>query len=323
MNFRTATGSGEASERYTSRPVMSDPVLSIVVLFSLFIAIAAARWFNTVDEAFGHAAVTPFFSGALAGVAILFTGDALARVRFVASGVLLTLAAVYVRHVGEESDPIEGLLLGGLAGAAAAIPLILFGRGGLETISELAIAGSIAGFGITFGTVHAAARGRQLMLDGATAVAAVAGASIPTLLSRAELPERATAIAVTAAIPLVALIAVFAQSGSIRSELTGESALGFIDPDDVAPTAHPIRRFGRGGWSDPAAHRAFVRIARRIALRKRQLSGRPDAIARLYQLELIKLRMQLQDMTRIGRNPLRPAGHHASDDDLPSDRMQA
>ncbi|HEX2120988.1 MAG TPA: hypothetical protein VHL59_05030, partial [Thermoanaerobaculia bacterium] len=48
-------------------------------------------------------------------------------------------------------------------------------------------------------------------------------------------------------------------------------------------------------------HREFVRIAHRIALRKRQQRGRTEEVARLYQLEVIKLRMQLQDMTRIDR----------------------
>ena len=50
---------------------MSDPVLSIIILVSLFGAIAAARYFNTVDDAFGSAAVTPFLSGAVCGVVIL------------------------------------------------------------------------------------------------------------------------------------------------------------------------------------------------------------------------------------------------------------
>ena len=50
---------------------------------------------------------------------------------------------------------------------------------------------------------------------------------------------------------------------------------------------------------DAAAHREFVRIANRLALRKRQQRARSEEMARLYQLEIIKLRMQLQEMTRI------------------------
>jgi hypothetical protein len=75
--------------------------------------------------------------------------------------------------------------------------------------------------------------------------------------------------------------------------------MGVFDPADVRTTAHPILRLGRGGWTDPHAHREFVRLAGIVALRKRQQRGRPDEIARLYQVEIIKLRMRLQEMSRI------------------------
>ncbi|MBK5259695.1 MAG: hypothetical protein JJE51_08880 [Thermoanaerobaculia bacterium] len=45
----------------------------------------------------------------------------------------------------------------------------------------------------------------------------------------------------------------------------------------------------------------FVRVANLIALRKRQQRSRSEAMARLYQLEIIKLRTQLQEMSRIDR----------------------
>jgi len=47
-----------------------------------------------------------------------------------------------------------------------------------------------------------------------------------------------------------------------------------------------------------------VRLANRIALRKRQQRNRTDDEARLYQLEIIKLRMQIQEMSRIDRDVL-------------------
>ena len=45
-----------------------------------------------------------------------------------------------------------------------------------------------------------------------------------------------------------------------------------------------------------------MRIANKIALRKRQQRTRPDEVARLYQVEIIKLRMQLQEMSKIDRD---------------------
>jgi len=87
----------------------------------------------------------------------------------------------------------------------------------------------------------------------------------------------------------------------VRAELRHEAALGFIDEEDVRATAHPLLRLGRAGWHDAEAHRAFVRMANKIALRKRQQRTRPEEIARLYQLEVIKLRMQMQEMSGIDR----------------------
>src|SRR6185436_5668235 len=58
----------------------------------------------------------------------------------------------------------------------------------------------------------------------------------------------------------------------------------------------------------PRAHREFVRLANEIALRKRHQRGRPDDTARLYQLEIIKLRMQIQEMSKIDRDTRRGTG---------------
>jgi len=60
--------------------------------------------------------------------------------------------------------------------------------------------------------------------------------------------------------------------------------------------------------------RVFVRLATLLALRKRQQRLRPDEVARLYQLEIIKLRMQIQEMAasittwrmRVGYNVAEP-----------------
>src|SRR6185436_8667505 len=145
---------------------------------------------------------------------------------------------------------------------------------------------------------HVRERSRQLAVDAITMAVAIAAAWLIALL---PLPERQTAIAVAAIVPLITILTVFRQWPAVRAELRHEAAIGVIDDEDVRATAHPILRLGRGGWHDRAAHREFVRIANRIALRKRQQRGRPEEIARLYQLEVIKLRMQLQDMTRIDR----------------------
>ena len=113
--------------------------------------------------------------------------------------------------------------------------------------------------------------------------------------------ERDILLTVAAALPLIVVIAVFRQWPDVRAELRHESSLGFLSDGDVRTAAHPLLRLGRGGWADRRAHREFVRLANRIALRKRQQRHRTEEVARLYQLEIIKLRMQIQQMGGIDR----------------------
>ncbi|HEV8433575.1 MAG TPA: hypothetical protein VGR95_09185 [Thermoanaerobaculia bacterium] len=283
---------------------MSDPVLTFIILAFFFTAIAAARYFKTLDTGFGRAAASPIVSGIASGV-VIFIAIRYTELNAVVTGIVMTLAAMYVRHTGDESEAPEGMLLGALIGASAALPLAFSGDNELRHFSECAIAGTIAGYGVTFAQFHVTDRARQLLLDIITAIVAVAGASLPAFMERAGFRQRPVAIFVAVAIPVLSAATVFARWRSVRSELAHEAAIGVIDADEVRTTAHPILRFTRAAWSDAAAHREFVRLANRIALRKRQQRNRPDDTARLYQLEIIKLRMQLQAMAGIGK--------HASD----------
>lgn len=280
---------------------MTDPVLTFVILVFFFAAIAAARYFKTLDTGFGHAAASPIVSGIASGV-VIFIAARFIGLYAILTGIVMTIAAMYVRHTGDESEAPEGMLLGALIGASAALPLAFSGENELLRFSECAIAGTIAGYGVTFAQFHVTDRARQLLLDLITAVVAVAGASLPAILARTGVRQRPVAIFVAVAIPLLSAMTVFARWRSVRSELAHEAAIGVIDAAEVRTTAHPILRFTRAGWSDAAAHREFVRLANRIALRKRQQRNRPDDTARLYQLEIIKLRMQLKEMAAIERH---------------------
>lgn len=262
---------------------MTDPVLLFVLIPSFFAAVGFARWFRTLESDFVRAAATPAAAGLICAVVFHFIDHP------IVIGVLLTFAAIYVRHVGDESDAINGMLLGSLIGAAAAV------GGGPRLYVQCVAAAAIAGYGITFAAFHVADRARQLALDAVTALVAIGSAYIP-------LPARKAAVAVTIVVPLIAIATVFRQWRSVRAEMSHEASLGFMDDADVRATAHPFRRLGRGGWIDAAAHRQFVRLSNKIALRKRQQRNRPDEFARLYQLEIIKLRMQVQEMTKIDRD---------------------
>jgi hypothetical protein len=275
---------------------MTDPVLALILVAAFFLAVSAASWFKTLDAALWREARVPLTLGLLSGIALRFVDGP------VAIGVLLTLAALYTRLTGRESEPADGMILGAMMGGAAALPLVIDDDpGSLLRFAACILAGAVAGYGITFGLTHVRRKLRQLAVDAVTAALAVGAAALPRVLVRSGMAERQLAIGAAALVPLLIVATVFKQWPIVRAELRHEAALGVLDEEDVRPTAHPILRLGRGGWHDASAHREFVRIGNKIALRKRQQRGRPDEVARLYQLEVIKLRMELQEMTRIDR----------------------
>jgi len=276
---------------------MSDPVLCIVVYVVFLAAMAAAHFFKTLDNDLGTAWRTALAIGVAVAV-VLFLVRALYPV---VGGIALTLAALYVRHTGRETEAVDGMLVGSVMGATAAIPFVMTSVHEAGILASLMLAGAVAGYGITFAVFHVADKKKQIAFDVATAAAAVVVAWLPSLAVRYGIRERYILIIVATALPLIVVGAVFQQWPDVRAELRHESSLGFMNDRDVRATAHPLLRLGRGGWADRRAHREFVRLANRIALRKRQQRNRTDDVARLYQIEIIKLRMQIQEMSHIDR----------------------
>ena len=285
---------------------MSDPVYAIVLLLAFLAVLAVVRFFKTLDPDLWLAAATPVLAGVVSGLFLRF----LPAAHPAAIGIVLTIAALYVRLTGEESEPIDGMLLGACSGAAAAAVLMTRGEHECRIIAECLAAGTITGYGVTFASLHVTDKLRQLVIDVVTAVIAIAAAFVPRFFP----DERLTATVVAAIIPLITVIAAFKQWPDVRAELSHEASLGFIADADVRRTANPLLRLGGGGWADRKAHREFVRLANKIALRKRQQRNRPEEIARLYQLEIIKIRMQIQEMSRIDRAVL-------ADQQMPSDTI--
>src|SRR5687767_1540696 len=119
---------------------MSDPVLAFILVASFFLVLTAASWFKTLDVALLREARVPLIAVAISGAILHFVGNA------VAIGVILTLAALYVRLTGRESEPADGMTLGAMTGAAAAVPLaILDGDHALLLFSSCILAGAVAG----------------------------------------------------------------------------------------------------------------------------------------------------------------------------------
>jgi len=272
---------------------VTDPVLALVLIVAAIASLLAVRFFKTLDSNL-DIWMTPLIAGVASGVVVRLIGISAPYT----IAIVLTLAVLYVRLTGHESEPIDGMLLGAACGATAAIPLVIHSETECRVLAECLLAGAVAGYGTTFAAFHVTDRTRQILIDVATAVAAIGVAYIPHFVR----DDRATAIASVILVPLIAIVTVFQQWPDVRAELSHEAALGFVKDRDVRRTAHPLLRLGSGGWADRRAHREFVRLANKIALRKRQQRNRPDDIARLYQVEIIKLRMHIQEMSRIDRD---------------------
>lgn len=286
---------------------MTDPVLAFVLIASAFVALLVVRFFKTLESA-ADVWVTPVAVGIVSGLVLRFATDAPYAI-----GALLTLGALYVRLTGHESEPIDGMLLGAASGAAAAVPLVIHSDDACRIVAECIAAGAVAGFGTTFAAFQVIDKTRRAIIDVVTAAGAIALAYAAYFIR----DQRATAIVVVVAVPLIAVATVFQQWADVRAELGHEASLGFIKDSDVRRTAHPLLRLGSGGWADRKAHREFVRLANKTALRKRQQRNRPEEIARLYQVEIIKLRMQIQEMSKIDRDVI-SASRSA---EVPSDTM--
>ncbi|HWS71188.1 MAG TPA: hypothetical protein VN605_03705, partial [Thermoanaerobaculia bacterium] len=129
---------------------MTDSMLTILLIVSFFGAAALVRWFKTLDGGFLGSAQTPMVAGVLAGAIIAAIARLTKSDTAVVIGIVVTAAALYVRLTGDESEPIEGMLMGAVLGAAAAVPVIFFAEDDAIHLAECLLAGAVAGFGITF-----------------------------------------------------------------------------------------------------------------------------------------------------------------------------
>jgi hypothetical protein len=280
---------------------MSDPLIAILLFIGFLLAVGAARVFRTLDFRFWEVAGTPLVVGAVTGPVIHFA-PVPSRLHPILIGVVLTLAALYVRMTGDESEPADGMTLGALTGATAGVVAVVIAGEGEYLFAAALLAGAVAGFGVTVASRFVAMPLRQIVIDVLTAGAAAAAAMVPAVTA-GYLGWRPLDVAIAAAvsIPLLILLTVAVQWTAVRRELADEANLGVIDHADARRAAHPFLRFVRRGWNDGAAYRQFVRLAHKMALRKKQQRSRSGELARIYQLEIIKLRMQMQEMKQLDR----------------------
>jgi hypothetical protein len=75
-----------------------------------------------------------------------------------------------------------------------------------------------------------------------------------------------------------------------------EARLGFFDQSEIRRTVHPLRRLRLSVWHNRDARRRFVQLASDLAMRKHRQRAMGSGVARLYQLEIMKLRSDLREI---------------------------
>lgn len=232
----------------------------------------------------------------------------------VTAGLVLVVAVVRRGAI----DAISRLELASFTGLGMALALVSFRSGDpWLDISRSLLAAAAVGLSFTGWRQTEVAAGVGFAGGFLAAVA-------PRFIIAAGIPARSMAIAAAALVPGILLINVVRRWGVIRRELSDESRLGLFSDSDIERVAHPLRRLRRGKGENKDAHLRFVQLATSLAMRKRQQRMLPEAEARLMQLEIMKLRMELSEMT--GYLSLPSAGHDSDESEAtapldPSDRM--
>ncbi len=210
---------------------------------------------------------------------------------------MITIALLELRD--GSTDAIEGATRGGAIATGAIAGHILFESASvsLSLLIVIALTGFFIGSlgSIAFAQVKWL---RLLLLALAPAVAVTAGSFLPAFLDTGTAGFRTGVISL---LPLSLFAAVIVRSLSIRRELLIERKVGLFEEPDPRALAHPFGRFRFRVWADPQARKKYVQLATELALRKRRQRRMSQTRARLHQLEILKLRMDLLELLSITR----------------------
>lgn len=272
---------------------LSDELLTALAAVVTGLVLAfAARWYKRLEltpASLGAAAA----GGALTGVATLALQPFGNRIVTDSAplAVLLVLAS-WIQRRDADLDATDAALAGSFSGLAAAAIVLPASDQPLHDLVRLGAAGPIAVTAAWF----AVSRSKTAAWAGGVVLLAALAA-----FAREIPPRMAGAVALAVCIgPAIAAVAsVLRLRGTIATELDEETRLGVFDAAEVVSVAHPIRRLRFGVWPDAVARRRFVQIATELAIRKRQQRRMSAEAARLYQLEILKLRMELQNVVGV------------------------
>jgi hypothetical protein len=267
------------------------PILALVTAIVAALSFALVRAIQHLRLGFQPWLAPAIAGGIAAGVAHEFLeSHALLHKVTVAAAFVAVAWFVSVRHADAAFS--DGIFAGAVSGTIAAI---------IASVASAATQGEIAMFpalgSIAAAIVFAVPVASRLTRSALAAVAVLVTVFIWTPIG--SILESQTPLVVIAVIALAGLVADLARWPAMRRELAEEARLGLIDFADAAVIFHPIRRFRLSQWRDRQARREFVRLATSLAelrLRQKRMTA---AAARLYQLEILKLRMQVEQMEQV------------------------
>ncbi|MHB9000795.1 MAG: hypothetical protein ACYC9N_14925, partial [Thermoanaerobaculia bacterium] len=272
---------------------LSDELLTALAAVVAGLAFAlAARWHKRLE-------LTPASLGAAAAGGTLTGAATLALhpfgTRIVTDSAplaILFILASWIQRRDADLDATDAALAGSFSGLAAAAIVLPVSDQPLHDVVRLGAAGPIAVTAAWF----AVSRSRAAAWAGGAALLAALAALANGIPPRIAGP---VAIAVCVGPAIAAFASVLRLRGTIASELAEETRLGVFDAAEVVSVAHPIHRLRFRVWPDAVARRRFVQIATELAIRKRQQRRMSPEAARLYQLEILKLRMELQHVVGV------------------------
>lgn len=267
---------------------------ALMILVAALIFHLLAEIFKNVEPDWGSTLISPLRTGVVAGCAGALTTYLLPAVPVpVIGGTVMTLAAAYLERKGLHGEALDGLLTGSIAAFPAATLLVLLPGGDpLLDMAGFLMAGALGGFVISL--VASRWSVNQSLVAACVIPAAILIAWLPVLVASNATPE-ATATAVALLPPAAVFVAVFLRWPALRRELLSESGLGMIERTEIDAASNPLRRLFRGRWADRATRRRFVSVANTLATRKRQQRVASSELQTLHQLEILKLRMELQE----------------------------
>jgi len=261
------------------------------------LAALGARYFRTLSTDSGAWTASRASKGLAAGVVAVLAG-AFAGSIILPAAILTTLATAWSRTDERELDIIDAALSGSVTGCAVALPIVLTANTDSSILPAVIVSAVVSAVAAHF-FMTTRAWARMLVIIASCA------ASLLILSYSAVIPVNALPASMSiaaGAMPFAAFASMFLRWPAALRELKDEEKLGFFDRAEIRRTAHPFRRLRLSIWHNRDARRRFVQLAADLAVRKHRQRRMGSGVARLYQLEIMKLRSDLREIEGVERS---------------------